>query len=328
MGVSPNRTKHREAFQPILGELTKVTVAYEHVAAANQLLGAAGVQNRAGIHFRRNLERDPRREVRLDRTGDHVHARALRSHDQVNAHRPSQLRQSRDRHLHFLSGRHDQVGKLVNHEHDERQVLVTLLRIQPPRDELLVVFLDVSRSGFLQQLVTVVHLDTERVQGIDNLFCICDDRLFLVRQLREEVLLDETSLQDEEITDINIASNERSDDNEMNEAATQHFDEVQQPETVAGAEEDKDAQESLSPAHPNPTEIPEANQPHADTLDTHQSAFPQADQANGAEGETADGVSLSGPPRRRPTAGAVPPATPPTGSPMRPQAPSGQHRSK
>ena len=50
----------------------------EHVALAQQLLGAHLAQDRAAVDLRGHLEGDPGREVRLDRAGDHVHRRTLR----------------------------------------------------------------------------------------------------------------------------------------------------------------------------------------------------------------------------------------------------------
>src|SRR5690606_14540095 len=41
----------------------------EHVAAPQKLLGAAFAENRAAVDLRCHLERDPGREIRLDRAG-------------------------------------------------------------------------------------------------------------------------------------------------------------------------------------------------------------------------------------------------------------------
>ena len=57
----------------------------EHVALAEQLLGALFAQNRAAVDLRGDLEAHPRRQVCLDGAGDHVDARALRRGDEMNA---------------------------------------------------------------------------------------------------------------------------------------------------------------------------------------------------------------------------------------------------
>ena len=69
----------------------------ERVAVAEQAVGADRVENRARIRTRGDLERDARREVRLDEAGDHVDRRALGGDDQVDAGGARLLREARDR---------------------------------------------------------------------------------------------------------------------------------------------------------------------------------------------------------------------------------------
>ena len=47
----------------------------QHVAAAEQVLGALLVEDGAAVDLLRDAERDARREVRLDHAGDDVDAR-------------------------------------------------------------------------------------------------------------------------------------------------------------------------------------------------------------------------------------------------------------
>jgi hypothetical protein len=68
----------------------------EHVALAQQLLGALLAHDGAGVDLAGDLEGDPGREVGLDGAGDDVHRRALGGHDQVDAGRPRHLRQPLD----------------------------------------------------------------------------------------------------------------------------------------------------------------------------------------------------------------------------------------
>ena len=55
---------------------------------------------------------------------------------------------------------------------------MSVLRIQLTVLELLVVFLYVSRSGLLQQIITGIHLHTEALKCLDNFVDICNDGLF------------------------------------------------------------------------------------------------------------------------------------------------------
>ena len=94
----------------------------EHVALAEQALGADRVEDRARVDARRHLERDARREVRLDEAGDDVDRRPLRREDQVDAGGARLLREARDRLLDLAPDRHHQVGELVDDDDDARQV--------------------------------------------------------------------------------------------------------------------------------------------------------------------------------------------------------------
>ena len=90
----------------------------EHVALAEQLLGALLAEDRAAVDLRGDLERDAGREIRLDGAGDDVDRGALRRQDHVDAGRARHLRQALDRALDVLAGDHHQVGHLVDDHHD------------------------------------------------------------------------------------------------------------------------------------------------------------------------------------------------------------------
>src|SRR3954462_15023644 len=81
----------------------------EHVALAEQALGAGLVEDHARVRLRRNGERDPRRNVRLDHSGDHVDRRALRCEHEMDSHRARLLREANDGVLDGL-GRDHQIG--------------------------------------------------------------------------------------------------------------------------------------------------------------------------------------------------------------------------
>src|SRR5690606_723835 len=108
------------------------------------------------------------------------------------SYRTSKLCKPRDWHFDFLACGHDQIRELIDHQHDERKVLMSLLRTESSLDELLVVFPDVSRACFLQQIVTIIHLDAKRIERMHHLLRIGDDRIFFSRKLCEIMILDVT----------------------------------------------------------------------------------------------------------------------------------------
>jgi hypothetical protein len=57
----------------------------EHIAAAEQIFGAVAVEHDAGIAVGGHLEGDTSGQVGFERTGNHIHARALGGKDQVDA---------------------------------------------------------------------------------------------------------------------------------------------------------------------------------------------------------------------------------------------------
>ena len=119
----------------------------------------------------RHLERDARRNVGLDQAGDHVHRRALRGEDQVDAGGARLLRQARDQLLDLLADHHHQVGELVDDHHDQRQLLERLRIFRRQRERigerlagllgiahLLVVAGEVAHAERGHQLVAPLHL--------------------------------------------------------------------------------------------------------------------------------------------------------------------------
>ena len=108
----------------------------------------------------------------------------------MDAHGTCQLGDTGDRKLHFLAGGHDQVTKLINDHYDVWHVLMSVCQAQFMIDVLLVVFLDVSGSRLLQQVVAAVHQNAETVERADHLGYIGDDRLVLVSQCRHELVGD------------------------------------------------------------------------------------------------------------------------------------------
>src|SRR5699024_6292822 len=124
----------------------------EHVAAAQQLFRAAGVQDGAGVDLRGDRKGDAGGDVGLDDAGDDVDRGALGGDDQVHAGGAGHLRQAADRVLHLAGGSHHQVGQLVDDDDNLRH------RLQA-------VFLGgavkaghVAHAVILKELVAVQHL--------------------------------------------------------------------------------------------------------------------------------------------------------------------------
>src|SRR5690606_26405745 len=171
----------------------------EHVAHAEQLLGTLLAENGAAVDLRRHLEGDARREIRLDRAGDHVDRRALRRHDDMDAGGARHLGQTLDSAFDVLAGHHHQVGHLVDDHHDvrhrlevERFALVDRLAGIPVEADLdgagdllallqrladaLVEAVDVAYADLGHLAVTVLHLAHGPFQGHDGLLRVGDDR--------------------------------------------------------------------------------------------------------------------------------------------------------
>jgi hypothetical protein len=108
--------------------------AEEHIAAAEQVLGASGVEHDARVCVRGDAEGDPCVEVGLERRGDDIGAGALGGEHEVDAHR---ARGGREDHqillerLTLLLVHHaDQQCVLVDQRHDRRQRLVGVTLVE------------------------------------------------------------------------------------------------------------------------------------------------------------------------------------------------------
>ena len=119
---SARRSAPRRCRRPGCAAACEVPTGREqHVALAEQRLGAVLVEDHARVGLRGDRERDPRRDVGLDHAGDHVHARALRREHEVDADRARLLREADDRVLDVGRRDHHQVGELVDHAEDVGQ---------------------------------------------------------------------------------------------------------------------------------------------------------------------------------------------------------------
>ena len=95
----------------------------EHVALAEQLLGALLVEDGAAVDLGRHLEADAGREVGLDGAGDDVDRRTLRRHDEMDAGGARHLRQPLHGGLDLFAGDDHQIGELIDDDDDVRHRL-------------------------------------------------------------------------------------------------------------------------------------------------------------------------------------------------------------
>ena len=82
----------------------------EHVAAAEQRLGAVRVEDGARVGLGGQAEAHAGRHVGLDEAGDHVDRRPLRREDEVDADRARHLREAGDGFFDVRLIKHHQVG--------------------------------------------------------------------------------------------------------------------------------------------------------------------------------------------------------------------------
>ena len=147
----------------------------QHITFADQFFGAGRIQDGGRVNTGNRTEGDTGREVRLDQAGNHVHGRTLRSQDYVDTGRTSLLRQS-DNGSGDAPGevprlgagpyRHGKVCILIDHRHNIRKELVSLVRTQLAIAVFLVIQLDVVYIRLAQEFVALVHFHAERSQDL------------------------------------------------------------------------------------------------------------------------------------------------------------------
>ena len=93
----------------------------QHVALADQLLGAGLIEDDAAVGEAVDGVRGTRRDVGLDDTGDDVDRRALRGDDEVHADGAGLLGDAGDALLDVAGGHHHQVVELVDDDDDVRR---------------------------------------------------------------------------------------------------------------------------------------------------------------------------------------------------------------
>ena len=172
------------------------------VAHTDELLGAALVQDDAGVSQRGGGEREARRHVGLDQAGDDVHGGALRREHQVDAGCTRLLRDAHDRLLDLLGRGHHQVGELVDHAHDERVRAHLALRAGRCLDvaaaDLPVEVLDVAHARLLHVQVALLHLLDQPLEGGRGLLRLRNDRGDQVRDALVRSQLDHLGIHEDQ----------------------------------------------------------------------------------------------------------------------------------
>src|SRR5688500_11165155 len=169
----------------------------KHVSISEQRFRPHSVENRAAVDLRRHSKCNSAREVRLDETCQHMHARALRCENDVDADGARLLRQHRERRLNLRLHRHHQVRELVDDEHYIRKYSTGVFRVFERNVgtlrcpelraflNLAVEVLDVARTIRRQQLVAVLHLEHRPLEDRGRITIVSHD---LVAQMREHIV--------------------------------------------------------------------------------------------------------------------------------------------
>ena len=90
----------------------------EHVAAADEVVGAGAVEDGAAVDHGGDFEGDAGGEVGFDDAGDDVGGGALGGDDHMDADGAGELGDAGDGHFDFFAGGHDEVGKFVDDDDD------------------------------------------------------------------------------------------------------------------------------------------------------------------------------------------------------------------
>src|SRR2546426_4849344 len=174
----------------------------QHVPVPEHGLGAVLVEDGTAVDLGRDPKRDAAREVRLDEPGDDVHRRTLGGEHQVNADRPSLLRECGERRFDLALHREHQVRELVDDEHDvgedptrvfavERQLLLdaglcgqrlarTLERFLLL--DLLVEVHDVAGVVGVQQPIAPVHLPDRKSTRLNSSHLVISYAVFCLKK--------------------------------------------------------------------------------------------------------------------------------------------------
>ena len=136
----------------------------------------------------RHFEGHSRWEVGLDGSRDNIGGWALCCDDHVHADGSSELCDTRNGEFHFLSRGHNKVAKLVDDDNNIGHIFMTIFRVELTGREFGIIFLDVSRLGTLEQVVSVIHQLAEALERLDHLSDVGDDGIVAIRDSCKEMV--------------------------------------------------------------------------------------------------------------------------------------------
>ena len=155
--------------------LGRIRVQEQHVALTQQSLRTNRVQDHPRVDLGSHGESYARRNVRLEKAGDHVYRRALSGQHQVNSCSPPQLGKPDQVLLDFESAGHHQVGQFVNYQQQKRHGFFCLG----------VIAADVPHPALFHLFVTPEHFLHQALEGGVDLFHVDDYRHDQVRNAVE-----------------------------------------------------------------------------------------------------------------------------------------------
>jgi len=107
----------------------------------------------------------------------------------VNTYCSGKLSKPCERLLNLSAGSHKQVCVFINNHNYKWHEFVPFERVKFTRKELLVILLNVSYMGKLEEVVAGIHLNCKRFKSIDNLLSIGNNSLFCIGKFCQEVVL-------------------------------------------------------------------------------------------------------------------------------------------
>ena len=136
----------------------------QHIAVAQKLFGAAGVENGARINLAHHRQANTAWNIGLDEACNHINRRALGGHNKVHARRARLLGNAADIVLYLFARHHHQICQLVNDNDDIRHFFQAFVHFSQG-----IVLFNVGHAVFSQQFIAALHLRHCAAQGAGGL---------------------------------------------------------------------------------------------------------------------------------------------------------------
>ena len=172
--------------------LRRARCVVQHVAFAEQIFGADGIENGSAVDGTHCAECHARGDVRFNKTGDDVDRRALRGDDEVHARCARHLGDADDHRFRVAAELpHHEVREFVDDDDDagEEQAFVLLL---------FVVFRDVSHAHVREAMEAATHFRHGPAQCLESFFGLGDHRGEQVRNTVVRHELDALGIDEDE----------------------------------------------------------------------------------------------------------------------------------